>query len=252
MKRFGAPSSMPRETFSFQKVTGTSRSGRSPNASNTVRPRSTATSHRKDDIFFALAEEGFGLLTIRRRTPPTTRFSSTMPTSVLDHLRESVWRIYQFSHDHPEYFALMFLDRTVPRLSQADECFVSAREGKEQLRAQIQACIDAGALPAHAARRVALRLLTVGPGRHGRAALSRSHRAERERRMPSRATCSTSRSPASKPVWPFAPIHSKSGRSSSRPRPHVPIVVIVMVPGALYVAASPHRVPPLAHRPCGR
>ena len=28
------------------------------------------------------------------------------------------WRFYEFSKEHPEYFALMFLDRTVPRISQ--------------------------------------------------------------------------------------------------------------------------------------
>ena len=28
------------------------------------------------------------------------------------------WRYYEFSKEHPEYFALMFLDRSVPRISQ--------------------------------------------------------------------------------------------------------------------------------------
>jgi len=134
----------------------------------------------KDDIFFALAAEGFSRLNDRSPNDTTGRFSPAPPTTPLAHLRESVWRIYQFSYDHPEYFALMFLDRTVPRLSQADECFVSAREGKEQLRAQIQACISAGDFPATLRAEVGLRLLTVGLV--GMAALRISHRiSERER-----------------------------------------------------------------------
>lgn len=134
----------------------------------------------KDDIFFALAAEGFNRLNDSAPESGTGRFGPAATATPLDVLRDRVWRIYQFSYDHPEYFALMFLDRTVPRLSQADECFVSAREGKEQLRSQIQACIDAGDFPATLRAEVGLRLLTVGLV--GMAALRISHRiSERER-----------------------------------------------------------------------
>ena len=68
----------------------------------------------KDDIFFALAEEGFRLLigqTSLERPPPG-------PTSILlDCIRQALMRVYEFSKSHPEYFALMFLDRSVPRIS---------------------------------------------------------------------------------------------------------------------------------------
>src|SRR5438132_5140555 len=57
----------------------------------------------KDDIFFALAEEGFQLLRhmmpreddARRTTEPVAR------------VRNIFWHFYEFSREHPEYFALM-------------------------------------------------------------------------------------------------------------------------------------------------
>lgn len=115
----------------------------------------------KDDIFFALANEGFDLL---YRSPGEARnvSDSGKVDGPLGHLRDSLWRFYCFSCDHPQYFALMFLDRTVPRLSKADECLLSARQGKADLNAMIQACIDAGDLPATTPPSVAFRVLTVG------------------------------------------------------------------------------------------
>src|ERR1041385_3786396 len=70
----------------------------------------------KDDIFFALAEEGFRLLFAYAET-------AAPPADPVDGLRQTFRRYYQFSKDHPEYFALMFLDRTVPRISQNWERF---------------------------------------------------------------------------------------------------------------------------------
>src|SRR5438034_2163221 len=61
----------------------------------------------KDDIFFALAEEGFQLL----GTPP--ELPSLGASDPLDHLRHAFLRLYQFSTQHPQYFALMFVDREV-------------------------------------------------------------------------------------------------------------------------------------------
>lgn len=144
----------------------------------------------KDDIFFALAHEGFELLNAGPTpTAPVVgdglagmepRFADTPAVTRLDQLREAVWRIYQFSYDHPQYFALMFLDRDVPRVSKADECIAAARHGKNQLCAVIQECIDAGDFPPSLSPEVAMRLLTVGL--IGMAALRISHRVtERER-----------------------------------------------------------------------
>src|SRR5690349_4109628 len=70
----------------------------------------------KDDIFFSLAEEGFRLL--------FTSFPTEEPRAEgLDGLRQAFWHLYQFSRIHPEYFFLMFVDRTVPRISQNWERF---------------------------------------------------------------------------------------------------------------------------------
>src|SRR5438034_7636481 len=65
----------------------------------------------KDDIFFALAEEGFRLLFSYERGIG----ARPAPEDPADLLRAMFWRYYEFSKEHPEYFALMFLDRSVPR-----------------------------------------------------------------------------------------------------------------------------------------
>src|SRR3954452_2065625 len=56
----------------------------------------------KDDIFFALAEEGFRLL---------FEFGGPSPASddPLAEIRWMFWQYFEFSKAHPEYFALMFL-----------------------------------------------------------------------------------------------------------------------------------------------
>lgn len=124
----------------------------------------------KDDIFFALAAEGFDLLSV----PAATPHAYPEGTTPLGQLRSTLWRLYEFSVQHPQYFALMFLDRSVPRISRADECFPSARNLKLEIGARIQACIDAGDLPPTTRPTVAFRLLTVGL--LGMAALRLSHR----------------------------------------------------------------------------
>src|SRR5690349_4486683 len=58
----------------------------------------------KDDIFFELAEEGFRLLSNPERMSPVDCSSG----SPLERLRAMVWRLYEFSRDYPQYFALMF------------------------------------------------------------------------------------------------------------------------------------------------
>ena len=96
----------------------------------------------KDDIFFALAQEGFDLLFAYAEVP-----ESTPNEDPADRLRRQFWRYYDFSKDHPEYFALMFLDRTVPRISQNWERFGLVAEKKHDLIVGIQHAIDAGAFP---------------------------------------------------------------------------------------------------------
>ena len=71
----------------------------------------------KDDIFLALAEEGFRLLFAFGGSPRPREVDP------IDELRAMFWRYYEFSKVHPEYFALMFLDRSVPRISRNWERF---------------------------------------------------------------------------------------------------------------------------------
>ena len=71
-------------------------------------------------------------------------------------------RLYEFSREHPQYFALMFVDRTVPRISRGVRAVRVRREMKQHLIAQVQHCIDAGGLPRLVTPTVAFRLLTHG------------------------------------------------------------------------------------------
>src|SRR4051812_19864922 len=89
----------------------------------------------KDDIFFALADEGFWLL---GNSPTTASSAAGLPP--LDRLRNAFWRVYQFSCDHPQYFALMFVDRSVPCVSREYERFASARALKVEMTGFIQEC----------------------------------------------------------------------------------------------------------------
>ena len=110
----------------------------------------------KDDIFFALAEEGFRLLCARGAAPPADQ-----PPS-LDRVRGVFRRLYEFSRDHPQYFALMFVDRSVPRISREYERFAFARDMKGNIVKEIASCVDAGLLPRSIDPAVAMRVLTIG------------------------------------------------------------------------------------------
>lgn len=125
----------------------------------------------KDDIFFALANEGFNLLESQATESGS---EARAGETALDRLRGALWHLYEFSYQQPQYFALMFLDRSVPRISRADECFASARRLKLDINARVQACIDSGELPPSTRPPVAFRLLTVGL--LGMAAMRLSHR----------------------------------------------------------------------------
>jgi AcrR family transcriptional regulator len=114
----------------------------------------------KDDIFFSLAEEGFRLLYTRDNAAALDQELPPLPP--LDRVRAIFWRLYEFSRQHPQYFELMFVDRSVPRISREYERFAFAREMRAHLVQQIQASVDANALPATVNPTVAFRLLTMG------------------------------------------------------------------------------------------
>ena len=65
----------------------------------------------KDDIFFALSEEGF------RTLADHVRAAIESIPDPLQRLRRGLWAFYEFSKTHPEYFELMFIDRSVPSIS---------------------------------------------------------------------------------------------------------------------------------------
>src|SRR3954468_20456162 len=113
----------------------------------------------KDDIFFSLAEEGFRLLGDPRAVRQDPELVDAPP---LDRVRAVFWRLYEFRREQPQYFALMFVDRSVPRISREYERFAFAREMKEQIIEEVRTAIPAGALPATLEPQIAMRALMVG------------------------------------------------------------------------------------------
>jgi AcrR family transcriptional regulator len=106
----------------------------------------------KDDIFLALAEEGFRLLGATHSERPDT-------PDPLDDLAATAWQLHAFSRSHPEYFALVFLDRHVPRIGREYERFAFMADLKNQLLARVKRCVDEGLLPRSLHPGTALRLL---------------------------------------------------------------------------------------------
>ena len=113
----------------------------------------------KDDIFYALAEEGFRLLGKNGAESHRAKLDALPP---MERVRARFWRLYEFSREQPQYFALMFVDRSVPRISKEYERFAFARETKAQIVEEIRTCIEAGELPATLDPAVAMRTLMVG------------------------------------------------------------------------------------------
>jgi AcrR family transcriptional regulator len=108
----------------------------------------------KDDIFYALAEEGFRLL-----HRPAAKLDALPP---LDRLRAMFWHFYQFSVEQPQYFALMFVDRSVPSVKSVHERFAFAVEVKTRVIGHVQQCIDLGLLRSTASADAIFRLVTSG------------------------------------------------------------------------------------------
>jgi RND family efflux transporter MFP subunit len=106
----------------------------------------------KDEIFFSLAEEGFRKIGERQ-------FAGTPSDDPLDDVRAVAWRLYEFSKDQPQYFALVFLDRHVPRVSKEYERFSFISEMRSRALARVERCVADGLFPATTQPDVALRLL---------------------------------------------------------------------------------------------
>ena len=107
----------------------------------------------KDDLFFALAEEGFRKLFEFTNEPEVTAGEP------LAAIRHGFLRYYQFSRAHPEYFDLMFVDRTVPKISHEWERFGFVGQMIDEVRAVIKRGIDQGVFPAGTNPDVAFHIL---------------------------------------------------------------------------------------------
>ena len=97
----------------------------------------------KDDIFLALAEEGFRMLFDSAECVRTEHPHD----SPIQCIRAAFLNVYHFSRQHPEYHALMFLDRSVPGISQDWQRFGFVREMRVQVTDLIQRSIDVGDFP---------------------------------------------------------------------------------------------------------
>jgi AcrR family transcriptional regulator len=93
----------------------------------------------KDDIFYALAEEGFRLL-----CDGLPEGEEPDPLAVV---RRALNSLYRFSQAHPEYYALMFLDRAVPTLKGAAERIPLFAEMVKRMQNAMRRCIDEGVFP---------------------------------------------------------------------------------------------------------
>jgi AcrR family transcriptional regulator len=106
----------------------------------------------KDEIFYALAEEGLRDLGARE-------LADAPSGDPVEDVRASAWRLYEFSKEQPQYFALVFLDRRVPRVSREYERFAFISEMRGRALARVERCIAEGLFPETTYAEVALRLL---------------------------------------------------------------------------------------------
>jgi AcrR family transcriptional regulator len=121
----------------------------------------------KEDIFFALAEEGLQFVRAHCGSAPHAN-------SALERVRGAFWRFYTFSKEQPEYFSLIFVDSAVPRISRDWERFSSMRELRHDVEQDIQQCIDEGVFPRVDAPGAVFRLLWTAA--YGVAVFRLSHR----------------------------------------------------------------------------
>jgi AcrR family transcriptional regulator len=98
----------------------------------------------KDDLFFALAEEGFRKLF---EFTNAQIVAAAGPGDPIEALREGFLRYYRFSRQHREYFELMFVDRTVPSIARNWQRFAFVNEMIDEICQAIQRAVDAGQLP---------------------------------------------------------------------------------------------------------
>lgn len=106
----------------------------------------------KDDIFFALAAEGF------QRLDAAIRDCEGQADPLRD-LRTCLWAFYRFSRDQREFFHLMFVDRSVPAITEQWQGFDLLQRMIVRVAERIQRAIAAGQLPGSIDPSVALHVL---------------------------------------------------------------------------------------------
>jgi AcrR family transcriptional regulator len=94
----------------------------------------------KDDIYLALAEDGFRRLDAKLRTAPDAG-------SALDRVRAGWWAFYEFSKEQPAYFELMFVDRSVPKITEGWQGFEILQALMMDAATRLQHAIESGELP---------------------------------------------------------------------------------------------------------
>lgn len=109
----------------------------------------------KDDIFLALAKEGFHRLDAKVQSAACTG-------NPLEDVRAGWWAFYEFSKEQPEYFLLMFVDRSVPLITEQWDGFEFLQQMLSKAVAGIQKAIDAGAFPATLNANAAMHMLWAG------------------------------------------------------------------------------------------
>ena len=113
----------------------------------------------KDDIFLALAEEGFHRLDEKVR-------GALKNEDALEDVYNCWWAFYEFSQEQPAYFQLLFVDHSVPRITQEWEGFEFLQQMLSNAVSAIQKAIDAGSLPKTLSPNAAMHMLwasLIGP-----------------------------------------------------------------------------------------
>jgi AcrR family transcriptional regulator len=126
----------------------------------------------KEDIFFALAEEG--LECVRTHCAASAAPPPGRGAEPVERVREAFWRIYTFSREQPEYFRLIFVESAVPRVSREWEQLSSMRELRHDIEQDIQQCIDEAVFPGVESAGAAFRILWTAV--YGAAVFRLSHR----------------------------------------------------------------------------
>jgi AcrR family transcriptional regulator len=94
----------------------------------------------KEQIFVALQQQSLELLLVKELTPAAL-------DSVED-LRLFYWRYYEFSKRHPDYFSLLFLDRSAPAFDTGIYESETMKILNSHAEARVRRCIGTGVFPA--------------------------------------------------------------------------------------------------------